>query len=46
MVTKKLLIQTALLSAIVLSVTPIMLNSIVVKAADIEYYLNNEYAKI
>jgi len=46
MVTKKLLIQTALLSIIVLSVTPIMLNSIVVKAADIEYYLNHEYAKI
>jgi len=46
MVTKKLLIQTALVLVIVLSVTPIMLNSIVVKAASIEYYLNHEYAKI
>jgi len=46
MVTKKLLIQTALLLVIVLSVIPIILNTIVVKAADIEYYLNHEYAKI
>jgi len=46
MVTKKLLIQTALLSVTILSVTPIMLNSMVAKAASIEYYLNHEYAKI
>jgi hypothetical protein len=46
MVTKKLLIQTALLSVIVLSVIPIILNTIVVNAADIEYYLDHEYAKI
>ncbi len=46
MVTKKLLIQTALLLVIVLSVIPIILNTIVVKATDIEYYLNHEYAKI
>jgi hypothetical protein len=46
MVTRKLLIQTALVLVIVLSVTPIVLDSIVVKAADIEYYLNHEYAKI
>jgi len=46
MVTRKLLIQTALVLVIVLSVTPIMLNSIPVEAQNIEYYLNNEYAKI
>ncbi len=46
MVNKKLLVQTALLPVIILSVTLIMLNSMVVKAADIEYYLNHEYAKI
>jgi hypothetical protein len=46
MVTKKLLIQTALVLVIVLFVTPIMLDSIPVEAQNIEYYLNNEYAKI
>jgi len=46
MVTRKLLIQTALVLVIVLSVTPIMSNSMVAKAASIEYYLNHEYAKI
>jgi len=46
MVTRKLLIQTALVLVIVLSVTPVMLSSIPVEAQNIEYYLNNEYAKI
>ena len=45
MVNKKLLIQTTLLLVTVLSVAPIVLNSIVVNA-DIEYHLNHEYAKI
>ena len=45
MVNKKLLIHTALLLVTVLSVAPIVLDSIVVNA-DIEYHLNQEYAKI
>ncbi|MCW3993826.1 MAG: hypothetical protein NWE85_04595 [Candidatus Bathyarchaeota archaeon] len=45
MVTKKL-VQRALLLLTVLSVTLIMFNSIPVEAQNIEYYLNNEYAKI
>jgi len=46
MVNKKLLIQTALVIVVVLSVMLIMLNPTVAEAASIEYYLNHEYAKI
>jgi hypothetical protein len=46
MVNRKLLIQTALLLAAILLIMPITLNSTGVKAQDIEYYLNHEWAKI
>jgi len=46
MVNKKLLVQMTLLLVTILSVTPIMSNPMVAKAASIEYYLNHEYAKI